>query len=341
MNTEIAEYIKNHIREYLPPEYQEAHISLEEVTKGNDRRLTGLMIRNEGETTVPTIYLEPYAKQLAQGQPMDEIMREIARIRTEQGIKIPFEVSDLKDYERVKPMLAIRLCDPERNQEYLKNKPFTTCGDLTVFFQIQVMGNSEEVGSVVVTDSMLETWEITKEQLCQDAIAAENVKNPVCFYSMEDMMGELMFSVKPENLFEREEPVDVDFVPMYVLTNLSKLGGAAVIARDGVLDKIGDLVGKNFFVLPSSVHEVLIVPDNGKVLARELESMVKEVNETQVSLADFLSDKVQYYDRAAKTLGRKQEKGLLEQLAENKAQVKEQAEKTPKAKTAAKREPSL
>lgn len=92
MNTEIAEYIKNHIREYLPPEYQEAHITLEEVTKGNDRRLTGLMIRNDGEITVPTIYLEPYAKQLAQGRPMDEIIREIVQIRTEQDTRVPFEV---------------------------------------------------------------------------------------------------------------------------------------------------------------------------------------------------------------------------------------------------------
>ena len=67
MNTEIAEYIKNHIREYLPPEYQEAHITLEEVTKGNDRRLTGLMIRNDGEITVPTIYLEPMPSSLRRG----------------------------------------------------------------------------------------------------------------------------------------------------------------------------------------------------------------------------------------------------------------------------------
>lgn len=109
MNTEIAEYIKNHIREYLPPEYQEAHITLEEVTKGNDRRLTGLMIRNDGEITVPTIYLEPYAKQLAQGRPMDEIIREIVQIRTEQDTRVPFEVSDLMDYRQVKPMLAMRL----------------------------------------------------------------------------------------------------------------------------------------------------------------------------------------------------------------------------------------
>lgn len=75
--------------------------------------------------------------------------------------------------------------------------------------------------------------------------------------------------------------------------------------------------------------------------AKELENMVMEVNATQVAPADLLSDKVQYYDRTAKTLGRKQEKGLLERLAENKVQVKEQAEKAPKAKTAAKQEPSL
>lgn len=341
MNTEIAEYIKNHIREYLPPEYQEANITLEEVTKGNDQRLTGLMIRNDGELAVPTIYLEPYAEQLAQGRTMDEIMREIVQIRTEQSTRIPFEVSDLMDYEQVKPMLAIRLCDPEQNQEYLKDKPFTSCGELAAVYRIQVMENSEGVASAVITDRMMELWGITKEQLHQDAVAAEMARSPVCFYSMEDMMDEIMFSSKPENLFERTEPLDAATMPMYVLTNASKINGSGILARDGVLGKIGELVGKNFYVLPSSIHELLIVPDNGNMQAKELESMVKEVNATQVAPADLLSDKVQYYDRAAKTFGRKQEKGLLERLAENKAQVKEQAEKVPKAKTAAKQEPSL
>ena len=80
------------------------------------------MIRNDGEITVPTIYLEPYTKQLAQGRPMNEIMREIVQIRTEQDTRIPFEVSDLMNYGQVKPMLTIRLCDPEQNREYLKDK---------------------------------------------------------------------------------------------------------------------------------------------------------------------------------------------------------------------------
>lgn len=341
MNTEFAEYIKNHIREYLPPEYQEAHITLEEVTKGNDRRLTGLMIRNDGEITVPTIYLEPYAKQLAQGRPMNEIIREIVQIRTEQGSRVPFEVSNLMDYEQVKPLLAIRLCDPEQNREYLKDKPFTPCGELAAIYRIQVMESKKGVASAVVTDRMMELWSITKEQLHQDAVAAEMARSPVCFYSMEDIMGELTFSSKPENLFERTEPLEETAMPMYVLTNARRVNGSGILARDGVLDKIGELLGKNFYVLPSSIHEVLIIPDNGDMQAKELESMVKEVNATQVAPADLLSDKVQYYDRAAKTLGRKQEKGLLERLEENKAHVKEQAEKASKAKTAAKQEPSL
>ncbi len=136
MNQNIAEYIKSHIQEYLPPEYQEANITLEDITKGNDRILTGLMIRNDDETVVPTIYLEPYAAQLVQGRSMDEIMREIVQIRMEKGTGIPFEVSDLKDYKRVKPMLTISLCDPEKNQEYLKDKPVTPCGELAAIYRI-------------------------------------------------------------------------------------------------------------------------------------------------------------------------------------------------------------
>ena len=76
------------------------------------------------------------------------------------------------------------------------------------------------------------------------------------------------------------------------------------MARDGVLDKIGDLMDSNFYVLPSSIHEVLIVPDNGNMQTKELENMVREVNASQVLPEDLLSDKVQYYDRTAKTLGR-------------------------------------
>lgn len=341
MNMEFARQVRDNIKSYLPPEYREADVTLEEVTKGNDLTLTGLVVRNEGEAIVPTIYLEPYAGEYEQGRPMDEIMREIARTRTQHGLKLPFEVSEMKDYDRVKPLLAIRLFDPEINQQYMKGKPFTPCGDLAAHYRIQLMEGSRGTASAVITDGMLETWGITKEQLHQDAAAAESARNPVRFYSMEDVMNEFMAPVRAENLFDREGPLELGPMPMYVLTNANKVNGSGVLAHEGVLEKIGDLMGQDYFVLPSSVHEVLIVPGNGEMQAKELESIVREINATQVAPDEVLSDKVQYYDREAKTLGRKQEKGLLAQLAENKAQIKEQAERAPKAKTAAKQEPSL
>ena len=75
MNQEFAENIKNHIREYLPVDYQDAKITLEKVTKGNDRILTGLIIRKDDETAVPSIYLEHYEEQFGKGRPMDDIMK--------------------------------------------------------------------------------------------------------------------------------------------------------------------------------------------------------------------------------------------------------------------------
>ena len=106
------------------------------------------------------------------------------------------------------------------------------------------------------------------------------------------------------------------------------------------MKQAGEIIGSDFYVLPSSIHETLLVPI-GNMDVSGLLQMVKEVNEAEVELCDQLSDKVQYYDRAAKTLGRKQEKGLLERLSENKAKVQEREAKAPKERQKTKQEPSL
>lgn len=323
MNQDFVEYVKDHIRKYLPPEYQEAAISIHEVTKSNYRMLTGLTILQAGERTAPTIYLEPFAEQAEEGRPLDSVMREIAEIQTAYKGQIPFVVLSFDDYENVRPMLSIQVCDSETNREYLKDKPHIHCGELAAFYRVQVAANHEGTASVPVTENLMQIWDITKEQIHKDAVQAENARSPVCFYSMEDVMSEIMLSSAPDNLFDWAEPLEAGFTPMYVLTNQNKVNGAGVLARDGVLEKIGELVGSNFYVLPSSVHEVLIVPDNGNMQAKELEDMVKEINAAQLAPEERLSDKVQYYDREAKTLERRQEKSILEQLADEKAQIRQ------------------
>lgn len=297
LTQEFIEYVKAHIKEYLPPEYETAEISVHEVVKSNDRTLTGLTVLRSGENISPAVYLEPFAEQVAQGRPIEDALREIAEIQTIHHAHAPVEVSAFMDYEAIRPMLSMKLCDQAMNRDYLKDKPWTPCGDLAVFYRILVDRNEDGIATAVITDNLMQTWGITKEQLHRDAVQAENARNPVQFYSMEELMAEMMGLAEPDNLFNQTAPLPLDFTPMYVLTNPDRVDGAAVIARDGVPEKIAELLGSNYYVLPSSIHEVLIVPDHGNMQAKELAATVKEINETQVSPAERLSDKVQYYDR--------------------------------------------
>lgn len=341
MNQELMEYIKNHIKEYLPLEYQDASIALEKVTKSNDRVLTGLIVRKDGEKTAPAVYLEPYAEQISNGRPLDSAMREIAAIQTDYHIPA-FDLSSFGDYEKVKPLLAIRLYDPEKNQDYLKGKPHTPCGDLTAAYRIQISKDNDGVASAIITDGLLQTWGISAEQLHKDALAAESNRETVCLHSMDDVMSQFFSPGECPNLLNNDEIPNMGIgIGLYVLTNQSRLNGAGVLAQDHILERIGDLLGSDFYVLPSSIHEVLIVPDNGAVSLKELEAMVKEVNATQVAPEDLLSDKVQYYDRETKTLGRKQAKGILERLAENKEQIQKNSPTKQDMKHVNKHEPSL
>ena len=333
------EYIKNHIKEYLPLEYQDASVALEEVTKNNDRVLTGLIVRRDGETTAPTVYLEPYAEQIDNGRPLDSVMREIAKIQTDYHIPA-FDFSSLGDYEKVKPFLEVRLYDPEKNQDYLKDKPHTPCGDLAAAYRIQVSKDNDGSASAIVTDSMMQIWGINTEQLHKDALAAESSRETVCLHSMDDVMSLFFASGGYPNLLNNDEIPNVE-PGLYILTNQSRLNGAGVLAQDNVLERIGNLLGSDFYVLPSSIHEVLIVPDNGAVNLKELEAVVKEVNATEVAPEDLLSDKVQHYDRETKTLGRKQAKGVLERLAENKERIQKSRPQKQDMKHVDKNEPSL
>ena len=337
MDQNAVEYIRNHIKEFLPPEYQDADVIVEPVLKNNDRVLTGLTIFKEGSNMAPTVYLEPYWEEIKRGRLLSSVLEEIAQIQLGENNRGTFDLSMLKDYEKVKPKLFIRMCDPEKNTEYLKDKPYTACGELAASYRIQVLEEKEMNGSAAITNEVLRSWGITKEQLHQDAVQAERERKPACLYRMDD----ILFSEQAENLLEEGAPLQAGELPIFVLTNRDKSEGAGVMVQDGVLKKVGELLGADYYVLPSSIHEVLVLPDNGEMDVKELESMVREVNATQVAPHELLSDKVQYYDRDSKTLGRKQEKGILSRLAENKKQIQEKDVKEKGAGRTSRNEPGL
>ncbi len=86
------------------------------------------------------------------------------------------------------------------------------------------------------------------------------------------------------------------FCPMFVATNTRKLNGAGVMFYNGLLRSFAQKIGKSFYILPSSVHELIFVPDNGGLDAGYLGMMVREINGTEVLPNEVLSDHVYRYD---------------------------------------------
>lgn len=349
---EFKQYLQENVKDYLPESFADARIIFNDVVKNNDNHMMGMSIVREGEGVVPNIYIDGFYQQYQEGRDIDEIVGDIADTRIEHDSQISVEdiTNNLMNYENVKDKLEIRICDTDENSERLQGLVHTEHGDFSATYHVRIseMTQDEGVASAVVTPMLMEAWGITPEQLHQDALKSDLQKGAQ-LADMMDMMESMMSGMDPENLLESGGREAGDGMGMYCLTNGEKMNGASLILQDDLMQQISDTVGGSFYVLPSSTHEVLIVPDNGQMGLRDLSAMVYEINRTEVSPQDRLSDSVQYYDAETRTLENAQDretrkelekpekmtakesrKGVHERLGEK----KEQAKATPKAEKA-------
>ena len=214
------------------------------------------------------------------------------------------------NYETAKEHLYIRLCSPKENRDFLKNVPHTSVQDMEATYHLLLPGDGNGITSIIVDHEVFGHFNISKEQLHQDAIENTPKLMPPVIYSMPDVLSGL---TKPyehpgenwQNDFKRQlKDIDLGRTQMYVLSNSMMLNGAAVICYPQLMQRIGEQVKQNFFILPSSVHEVLLVPDNGVLSLKDLEQTVKDVNTCEVMPADRLSDSVYHFDVKAKLFER-------------------------------------
>ena len=140
-------------------------------------------------------------------------------------------------------------------------------------------------------------WKVTASDLYKLAVANmqrlwEGVVEPVqdmIFEMADDQMAEEYGVFLEENEGARE-------MPLYVLTNAIRLNGASVLFYTDCLKSFADSVGRDIFVLPSSIHEVILVPESFGLEPERMQEMVKEINQTGVAPEEVLSDSVYYFD---------------------------------------------
>ena len=309
---EFKGYIQDNILKYLPERYQDADIVINRVVKNNDTVLDGMNIFSGHSGVTPTIYLNAVYEQYQDGRDIDQIVGSLADQFVEiMGQEVPFNVSQLFDYEDVKDRIVCRLVNRESNAERLSNAPFTTLEDLAVTYHVMVSQDEDGIGSLMITNDLMKGYGVDVDTLHQQAMENMPKLSPIDFRTLNEVMMDMMTpSFAEENgidLDEAEEMVKTmvasQGVPdIYCLTNAGKINGAAVILNPETQEYISDRVGGDYFILPSSIHELLVVCAQEGMEYEELQSMVQEVNQNCVSPDEILSNRVYQYDAKTHTI---------------------------------------
>lgn len=266
-------------------------VEIRPVEKLQGESYTGLSIQPNDSPVAATLNLDAvYNQMVDQGKTFQEVADDLISHAVDVIVDMPkINVNDLTNYDQMKNTLVVQVIPTDRNADMLVDIPHKNIEDMSLVYRMQIDQNETGTSSVLITNAMLENYGVTLDQLHQDAMDAAVINNPATFRSMQEVLSDLMGM--PADLMP-----PMDSPQMYVASVESSLNGAGVIAYPDFMNQVAEQVGGDFFVLPSSVHEVLVIPDDGSMNRHDLELMVREVNASEVLPKDQLSDNVYHYD---------------------------------------------
>ena len=289
--------ILENIRDRLPEGYRSASIGIAETRKINES-YDGLTVKKEDQPVAPSINLNQLFRDYQGHGDLDRVFGQISEI-----VELRAEGLDLdifESYENAKEHLFIRVSNAETNRDLLEDVPHETLGDLAVTYHLMVERNDEGFGSTMITNELLDKYGIPGDQLKADALEnSAKILSP-SIESMNNVMARMMGlpNLAPESVPFEQAVEDFNFSSegMFVLTNTNAVNGAAVMFYPEVLEQLGDHAGVDLFIIPSSVHETIILPDDGVMQRSDLESMIRDINANEVAPKDRLSDSLYHYD---------------------------------------------
>ena len=275
---EFKDAVKNRVKDYLPQQYADWEVKDMELCKVNEKVEAFSLVSPDAQTgkaAAPVIYYETLYDFYKSGTMLGDVLSNIAGLIQDgkRYSEIEQRCIAIDDYNYCRDKVIIEVINRDTNKELLEtliHREYLT--DLAIVYRI-VVGNQE---STLITNILFSEWGITEAELFSNAYY--NTPNRSEF-KLESMGAE--FGVPDE---------------MLILTNEDGIFGAAGMMYPEKLNEAAEINGGNFYLLPSSLHELILVDVEGKDV-NMLKDLVKTINTVMVAPADYLSDNVYYYDR--------------------------------------------
>lgn len=281
--------------------------------RNNGTERMGIMMETKGRNISPTIYLEEFYVRYQKGEKIDDIIKDIMRFWQDAKKQMPGNANDLESFAQIRDRIVFKLINTRQNETLLKDVPSRPFLDLSIVYYVLLDVNLKGTATMLIRKEHLKMWNVKEEDIRNAAEQNAARLLPAEMFTMRQTMDELLcpsMRGQRQNLLTdgaallrggtKEEEEGEDF--MYVLSNQLRSFGAACIVYPHVLEMVGRIVGEDFCVLPSSVHEVIIVPESYSMEQKEMDEMVTEINATQVADEEVLSNHAYFYERDAKKL---------------------------------------
>lgn len=272
---------------------QEVTIQIVQTEKMNGCVRFGISFDREDLAYAPTIYLEPFYRNFQRGESLEKLAYELFECYREECGGVPECINRLQSYKSARADIFCRLIHIEENQNLLKDTPHITFLDFAIVAYFEVNGDEIYKGSVLIKDCYLEIWKITAEELIRNALDRTREQKGMLFMPMSEVLSRYI-DERDGDIYDHAQKC------MFVLTNTEKYLGAVQIYYPEVLSQIAEQLKDDFYLLPSSVHEWIIVP--AAITAEEdmLLNMVRDINRLGVLAEEVLSNNIYFYSVSAK-----------------------------------------
>ena len=307
MNMNLEEFTE-HVAEKLKKKMPQLEIKTVQQEKNNGVSKWGIRMgkikKGERWSASPIVYLDDIYSRVQKLEQIEIVADKLIECYETKLKKEPdlHRIVDVLNYEKSKSRLYPKLISTKENKELLSEVPHKNILDLSLVYYLRCdSGETGEIATSLVKNRQLEIWGVDVKQLHRDAF--QNAKKETIFYPLGSWLALLnekgMLELRKQfpHIEEIKEIRDAD---MYVLHNRNGLYGASALFCQNVCDKIADLLKCNFYLIPSSIHEWILVPEREwqgrEDSLHELSEMVRTVNREQVDPEEVLSDHAYYYD---------------------------------------------
>ena len=281
---DFTELIRSELSSVCGPEFS---VSVYEALKNNSVVHKGVSIKEQNSNIAPTIYMEEYYTDYCDGKDIQEIINEILRVYSDNRLGPDMDTELFRDFSWVKDRIFFKLINAKKNMELLQRVPSFNYLDLAGVYGVYMGSYRDSFSSVMISNEHIKLWGVREDEIMDIALRNTPDILPYAVWSMKDLLAEM--GVEP--------PDHSGDIPMYIISNKERVNGAAAVMYRGILKKMAGNLASDLYILPSSVHEMIIVPADDSMSPEYLAEMITEVNDTQVSREEILSYSLYRYVR--------------------------------------------